>query len=185
MIKTDSKDWRRGKSKHCFITEAGTKWLINTSIFDSLKAFSTILAELKKPENRNIYQKARHERYSQTHALVLAHFRECAQKGVHPFRALDSLSEWEYNKRFKITDMDGLLREALRKLFAVMMYLWSDSEDFETIENKINECYVIFAPGMLPWYLHLPNSRPALDFQFQEIEREYWAEERRRRGEPF
>ena len=63
LIEEDEKNWKRGKDKKCSITEKGIKWLIDVSLFDFLKILSSvfensdILKMLKKPENREVFQK--------------------------------------------------------------------------------------------------------------------------------
>jgi hypothetical protein len=172
LIEIDDKGWKRGKSKSCSITEAGINLLIKTSLFDFLKVFSSILYGLKKPENREIYRKTREKKYSQTKSLFRNHFVECAKKGVDPFEELKSLTEWEYNKRFRIIDMDQLLLEALKKLFILIMYFWGDPNQPEVDEQVINTHYIIFGKRMKPFLIYRPGSRPKLDLQLQQIQNE-------------
>ena len=168
LIEIDDKGWKRGKSKSCLMTETGIDWLIKTSVLDSLKVFSSILNGLKKPENRNIYQKISKKKYSQTITLVRNHFIECAQKGLKPFEELKSLTEWEYNKRFRIIDMDQILRDALKKMYMLTMFYWSD-KSWEEIEGMINTHYIIFFPHMRNSFSYHAGSNPNIDLQLQQI----------------
>ena len=168
------KDWKKGKSKPSFITEAGINWLINNSLIDFLKIFSTILDNLIKPKNRKIFQKIREERYSRTISLVETHFKESAKKGVDPFKEMESLDEWEYKKRFKKFDLEKPLLEALKKVYTLIMYFWSNDEvKTEDIEREIDTHFIIFGKKMWPWFSYRPGSRPTLDSELQQIENEF------------
>jgi len=125
FIRIETKGWKKGKSKPCSITEAGTNWLINTSMLDVLGVLSRIFSQLIKPENRKVFQKVREEKYLRSEQLIKNHFFECHKKGVDPFKTLESLDEWEYKHRFKLTDVDKPIKEALKKLYALMLYFWS------------------------------------------------------------
>jgi hypothetical protein len=178
LIEEDEKNWTRGKHKRCSITEKGTKWLIDVSLFDFLGIFSSIFAnssvlkELKKPRNRQIFQKLKKEKYSQTISLTRRHFIECAKKGVDPFKELESLNDWEYKKKFKILDMEKPLYEALEKLNILITYLLSDISWEEAVQ--INNTHIhIFSPRMKPWFSYRPNSNRNIDSYFLKINNEF------------
>lgn len=172
LIKVEVKGWRRGKSKPCSITEAGINWLVNTSMLDVLKVLSHVLSQLRKPENREVFRKVREEKYLQTRNLIINHFIECHRKGIDPFEALRPLDEWEYNHRFRIQDLDEPLIKALRKLYALILFFWSPEPPKEDPEDTINTHIAIFTPGLLPFYMYRPGTRPELDHQLRQIQNE-------------
>ena len=171
-IKVETKGWKRGKSKPCSITEVGVNWLINTSMLDILRVLSRILSQLKRPENREVFRKVREEKHLQTKNLVENHFLECHKKGIDPFKTLETLDEWEYKHRFRITDVDKPVKDALKKLYALMLYFWFDEPPKEDPEDIINTHVAIFAPGLEPFYMYRPGTRPELDYQLQQIQKE-------------
>jgi len=172
LIEIDDKGWKRGKSKSCQITETGIDWLIKTSVLDSLKVFSSILNGLKKPENRNIYQKISKKKYSQSITLVRNYLIECAQKGLKPFEELRSLTEWEHNKKFRIMDLDQILRDALKKMYMLIVFYLSD-KSWEEIEGMINSHYHVFGPRMEHWFSYRLGSNANIDSHFLQISKEF------------
>ena len=178
LIKEEAKDWKQGKSKLYSITETGTTFLINNSLFDMLNVITKLLNEAKKPEMQALFLKLRTERYNQTKALIEKHFIDCAKKGLDPFKELEPLDYFAIKKRFKtsslngaqpVTDTDMPLYEAVKKLFELQLFFNFQVAD---PENVINNHWAIFSPKMLLFLMYKQGSKPELDRVLYEIERE-------------
>jgi hypothetical protein len=178
LIKEEAKDWKQGKSKLYSITETGTVFLINNSLFDMLNVITKLLNEAKKPEMQALFLKLRTERYNQTKALIEKHFIDCAKKGLDPFKEIEALDAFATKKRFKtsslnvgqpVTDTDMPLYEAVKKLFELQLFFNFQVAD---PENMINNHWAIFSPKMLLFLMYKQGSKPDLDRVLYEIERE-------------
>lgn len=174
LIEENEKNWTRGKDKRCSITEKGIKWLIEVSLFDFLKVLSSVfdnsdvLKMLKKPENREVFQKLKNQKFSDSIALAREHFIECAEKGVNPFDELRKLDEWEYKKKFRIVDIEQPLNEALERLNILISYLNSEISWEEAVRYN-DTLYHIFSPHMRHWFSYRPGSNPKIDSYFLKI----------------
>lgn len=181
FIKIETRGWRRGKSMPCSITEAGINWLVNTSMLDVLKVLSHILSQLRKPENREVFQRVGEKNYLESMSLIRNHFIECHIKGIDPFEALKPLDEWEYKHRFRMTDIDEPLREALRKLFALQLYFAGKIGEgyLEDPEMIIKKEFVLFAPNMEFFFSWDRSKIPKLDSWRRQIWNnfEYWLQQ--------
>lgn len=141
-------------------------------MLDVLKVLSRILSQLRKPKNREVFQRVREKKYLQTRSLIINHFIECHKKGIDPFEALEPLDEWEYKHRFRIMDVDEPLREALKQLYMLMLFFWFPEPPKEDLEDIINTHVAIFTPGLRPFYMYRLGTRPELDYQLRQIQNE-------------
>jgi hypothetical protein len=169
LIEVITRGWKKGKSKPCFITNTGIKWLINTSLNDTLNVLSKIVNQLKTTETRNIFQRANAERYKQNVRITKDYFIEKSLKG--------DKSPIEYPIGLDLTDLDEAFRQTLKKLLALHLYLISDfikiSEDPEvSIEND----FILFAPHMRFLFSWHPGAFPDLEYQLQRVEKHYQSE---------
>jgi len=181
LVRERARNWKIGKNKKLKITQAGINWLIDNALLDVLEILSTILSQLRKPENREIFQKVREEKYLQSRNLIKNHFIECHIKGIDPFEALKPLDEWEYKHRFRMTDIDEPLREALRKLFALQLYFAGKIGEgyLEDPEMIIKKEFVLFAPNMEFFFSWDRSKIPKLDSWRRQIWNnfEYWLQQ--------
>ena len=103
--------------------------------------------------------------------LMEKHFIECKKEGVDPFKALEPLDQWEYERRFKIVDIEKPLYEVLRKISTLMLYFFSDKLPDEP-ENIVNTHFAVFGPRMVPFYYYQYGTRPELDRIIGQIQDE-------------
>lgn len=164
LIKLETKGWRRGKSKPCYITNFGISWLINTSLTETLQVLSNIVHRLKGTEIREIFQKSEAERYSRNTKIIQNYFIERLLKGDD--------SPVKFPDELKTRDPHLPFREALKELFMLHLYLAFDfNQNFENVEKTLEKDFIVFGPDMtflLSWH---PGDFPELEHKLQETER--------------
>ena len=180
LIEVETKGWKKGKSKPCFITNDGITWLINTSLNETLRVLSKIIHQLKSTKTREIFQKTKAERYSRNMKIIKNYFIERLLR--------ENKSPIEYPDGMELTDPDQPFREALKKLFALHLYLISNPiQMFEDPERAIEKDFILFAPNMRFMFSWHPGSFPELEYQLSEVDKYYRREseklERRKEGE--
>jgi hypothetical protein len=178
LIKEEAKDWKPGRSKPCYLSKKGKIQLVRTSLFEMLKVITKVLEEAKKPTMQENFLKMRTERVNQTESLIKQHFIDSAKRGVDPFTELEDLDEFDLNRRFgtsslngaqPVSDMDMPLYEATKKLFELQLFFNYQLPDPEIV---VNDNWVIFAPKMLLFFMCKQGTRTDLDKVINDIENE-------------
>jgi hypothetical protein len=166
LIDVNPKDWKTGKSKLCFITDAGRKWLIDNSLNDTLQVLSKIVLQLRSTDTRQAFQRANTERYSRNTKIIRDHFIERMLKA--------DKSPYEDPEGIDSTEFDQPFREALKKILASHIFLSFDTiQNVDEIEEFLEKDFVLFAPNMrfsLRWH---PGAFPELEHELQKIENRF------------
>jgi len=82
------------------------------------------------------------------------------------------LSELEYNKKFRIMDLNQILFNVLKKTTMLIDFYWSN-KSWEEIEEMTNTHYHVFTPRMEPWFSYLPGTSKKIDYHFLQISNEF------------
>jgi hypothetical protein len=161
---TFAKNWKRGKSKPCKITDGGIKWLINIPLNQNLEVLLKIADQLKNPKTREIYKKAQSEKFSRDTKKIRDHFIEKTLKREEPLQ--------EEISGLNLTDPDQPFRDVLKKLFSLHLYVTSDFDITpEEVESNIGKDFILFYPNMEFAFSWHPGAFPDLENQIQNADK--------------
>lgn len=164
-----------GKRKKYTITERGMQYLMDTSLFETLKTVNAMLEASKKPELQPVFLNLRNMEYLKRHEKLMQYFAECCQKGIPPFDEMEKMSDKEL-KRIGQTSVNGYLRpsptmdaplfELVKKLFELqLIFAFQELE----AEKKVNTHWAIFAPKMELWLLRDVGSNAKTGINFLDV----------------
>jgi hypothetical protein len=160
---TFPKNWKRGKPKHCLITDDGIKWLVNVPLNENLQVLLKIADQLKNPKTREIYKKAQSEKFSRDTKIIKDHFIEKSLKHEEPLQ--ENLSG------LNLTDPDQPFRDVLKKLFSLHLYITSNFDTMpEQVESNVGKDFILFYPNMRFAFSWHPGAFPDLEHQIQNAD---------------
>lgn len=159
----ETREWKRGKSKLCSITNVGIVWLTHISWYDALREFSDIIRQLRSPKTREAFRKANTERFSRNMMIVKNLFIQGALKNDRSIVKLPI--------GLDRTDPDKLFRQAFKELLELYLYLMpaGDKASGET-ERSIENDYVLFAPRMRFVFSWHPGKFPELENEIRKVD---------------
>jgi predicted transcriptional regulator len=161
LIELQSKDWKRGKSKHFSLTAKGINWL-NNPLNDLLQEISDAVAQLSNPQFRQKYNQAKQEHYQENTRIIQNYFVERALRGDKSFNPPD----------FENVAFEEPFRESLKKLLTLHLYLANiDNQTPKEIEGLIENNTTIFGPGMRFDFVLPKGKFPECEYAIYETER--------------
>jgi len=162
LIELKTKGWKKGKSKSFSITGNGISWLINNSLNETLKVLTEVVAQSRKPQFREAFNKARNEHNLRNTKLIQNYLVERSLKGDKTFEPPE----------FDQTDFDQQFRESLEKILGMHIYLTScPSQTPEEIDNLLEKSFALFAPKMKYLFSWHQGAFPELEHQIYETDK--------------